>query len=276
MITHTISLLGLRDNNEDQHEVFINLNNQNTDYRNINFFGVFDGHGGKDVSKYLKDNLLNYFNNKYIECSICNNNKFKKYIEKVFDHIQIKLERKFKNFSYNIGSTALIVIFYKNNNKINYFIANSGDCRAVICKGNNISLDLSKDHKPHLFDEKIRIKKLGGEIYYDGYDWRIGDLSVSRSFGDMDATPYVTHKPEIFKYNLNKNDKFLILGCDGLWDVINSQDAVNFVLDKLNDLDNIISMSGYSKKNIAHELGKYAIKKGSTDNVSIIIIFFND
>ena len=92
----------------------------------------------------------------------------------------------------------------------------------------------------------------------------------------MDASPYVTHKPEIFKYKLNKNDKFLILGCDGLWDVINSQDAVNFVLDKLNDLDNIITMSGYSKKNIAHELGKYAIKKGSTDNVSIIIIFFND
>ena len=274
MKTHTISLLGLRDNNEDQHESFINLNNQNTEYRNINFFGIFDGHGGKDVSKYLKDNLLNYFNNKFIDCSICDNNKYKKYIEKVFDHIQIKLERKFKNFSYNIGSTALIIIFYEKNNKINYYIANSGDCRAVVCKKNNMSLDLSKDHKPHLYDEKLRIKKLGGKIYFDGYDWRIGDLSVSRSFGDMDAAPYVTHKPEIFKYSLSKGDKFIILGCDGLWDVINSQDAVNFVLEKLNDEEDIVSMSGHSKKNIAHELGKYAIQKGSTDNVSIIIIFF--
>ena len=36
MITHTISLLGLRDSNEDQHEVFINLDNSNTEYKNIN------------------------------------------------------------------------------------------------------------------------------------------------------------------------------------------------------------------------------------------------
>ena len=45
-------------------------------------------------------------------------------------------------------------------------------------------------------------------------------------------------------------------------------------MEKLNDLDDMISMSGYSKKNIAHELGKYALQKGSTDNVSIVIIFF--
>ena len=127
------------------------------------------------------------------------------------------------------------------------------------------------------FDIKRQINVHGpseGYQYFDGYDWRVGDLSVSRSFGDMDAAPFVTHKPEIFKYSLSKGDKFIILGCDGLWDVINSQDAVNFVLEKLNDEEDIVSMSGHSKKNIAHELAKCAIKKGSTDNVSIIIIFF--
>ena len=43
--------------------------------------------------------------------------------------------------------------------------------KKVVCKKNNMSLDLSKDHKPHLFDEKSRIKKLGGKIYFDGYDY---------------------------------------------------------------------------------------------------------
>jgi serine/threonine protein phosphatase PrpC len=276
MITHTISLLGLRDSNEDQHEVFINLNNENSEFKDINFFAVFDGHGGKDVSKYLKENLPNYFTNKYIKYHITNSIKFKKYIEKVFDHIQIKLEKRFKNLAYNIGSTALIIIFYKKQGKINYYVANTGDCRAVVCNNSNMSIPLTKDHKPHLFEEKARIEKLGGEIYNDGYDWRIGDLSVSRAFGDMDASPYVTHKPQLFKYNLRKNDKFLVLACDGLWDVITNQDATNFVLNKLNNTNKLVTMSGYSKQNIAQSLGEYAIANGSTDNVSIIIIFFDD
>lgn len=274
MITHTISLLGLRDSNEDQHEVFINLDNDNSEFKDINFLAVFDGHGGKDVSKYLKDNLPNYFTNKYIKYNINSTTKFKKYIEKVFDHIQIKLEKRFKNFSYNIGSTALIIVFYKKEGKVNYYVANSGDCRAVVCNGNNMPVQLSKDHKPHLFEEKTRIENLGGEIYYDGYDWRIGDLSVSRAFGDMDAAPYVTHKPQIFKYNLKKSDKFLICACDGLWDVITNQDATNFVLNKLNNENKLTTMSGHSKQNIAQALAEYAIEKGSTDNVSIIIVFF--
>lgn len=276
MITHTISLLGHRDSNEDQHEVFINLNGEDSEYKSINLFAVFDGHGGKEVSKYLKDNLPPYFTSNYTKYDINNTNDFKKYIEKVFDHIQIKLERKFKNFSYNVGSTALLVIFYKINDKVCYYAANSGDCRAVICDRQNIGQSLTKDHKPHLFEEKSRIEKIGGEIYYDGMDWRIGDLSVSRSFGDMDAAPYVTHKPDIFKYNLKRNDKFLILGCDGLWDELTNQDAINFVLNKLNETSNLTNMSRHSKSNIAQSLAEYAIKQGSTDNVSIIIIFFDE
>jgi protein phosphatase 2C len=124
-----------------------------------------------------------------------------------------------------------------------------------------------------MFDEKNRIEKLNGKIYYDGYDWRISDLSVSRAFGDIDAFPYVTHKPEIFKYKLKKNDKFFILACDGLWDVISNQDACNFVLQKLNETSKISTINGNSKNNIAQALAEYAIKNGSTDNVSIILIF---
>ena len=109
MITHSISLIGRRDKNEDQHDIIINLNNKYENMNNINFFGVYDGHGGKDVSKYLKENLSNYFTDKINQFNISDSVNFKKYIEKIFDHLQSKLEIKFKNISYTIGSTALII-----------------------------------------------------------------------------------------------------------------------------------------------------------------------
>lgn len=272
MITHSISLIGKRDKNEDQHDIIINLDNKNKDLNNINYFAVYDGHGGKDVSKYLKYNISKYFTNNFNQYNITDSINFKKYIEKVFDHIQTKLERKFKNISYNIGSTALIIIMFKHNDDTYSYIANIGDCRSILCDKKNIPKQLTKDHKPNQIDEKKRIEKIGGQIYFDGYDWRVGDLSVSRAFGDLDSTPFVTHKPEIFKYKIKKTDKFIVLACDGLWDVMSNQDVTNFILNKINDTK-ITNMSRNSENNIAFLLANQAIKKGSTDNISIIIIF---
>ncbi len=33
--------------------------------------------------------------------------------------------------------------------------------------------------------------------------------------------PYITHKPDIKIFELNDNDKYLILASDGLWDELN-------------------------------------------------------
>lgn len=272
MIIHCISMLGKRPSNEDQHEIIRNLDGSDLSQKELNIFAVFDGHGGKDVAKYLKEHIPQFFIRNHMEFNL-QKDKFKKYIEKVYDHVQNSLERKFKNLSYTIGSTALMCIFYKIKNKVNYTIINVGDCRAVKCDEENNGIPLSKDHKPHLIDERNRIEKLGGQIVFDGDDWRIMDLSVSRAFGDMDATPYVTHKPEVFKYTLKKGDKFIILACDGLWDVLSNQEAVSFVLSELKNIENLTDMFGYSKNNIANKLASYAIEKGSFDNVSIIIIF---
>ncbi len=106
---------------------------------------------------------------------------------------------------------------------------------------------------------------MGGKITKEvGDDWRIKSLSVSRSFGDLDTQPYVTHIPEIYKLRLNKKDKFLILACDGLWDVMSNQEVVNFILKCIDK----------KCKNISKELANYAINKGSMDNVSIVIKVF--
>lgn len=272
MFVHTTSLIGKRDSNEDQHVVIKNMDGGDSTKHKINYFAVYDGHGGKKVSKYLKDNLAGYFVRKSVKYhpGTTPQGKYTKYINKVYDIIQKKFTVKSKHISEHCGSTALVVIQYPSKSGSGIYVINLGDCRVVLCNKYNIGQQLTKDHKPNAYEERIRIESLGGVIKFDG-DYRIDGLSVSRVFGDLDARDYITNVPEIFKYSVSKTDKFMILACDGLWDVLSNQDATDFVLahmtDKLGD------QTGSSSKNIAKKLAEYAIERGSFDNVSVIIVF---
>ncbi len=156
-------------------------------------------------------------------------------------------------------------------NRVEIIVTNTGDCRLIICQNNN-AIPITKDHKPYYPEEKYRIQKQGGVIQYDGTEWRIGLLSVSRTYGDLD-TKYITHIPEIFRFEYNKDIKFIVMGCDGLWDVMTNQEVVNFILEHCYDNSTVIHIN--KEINCAKLLAQHAIKKQSTDNVSIIIIFFD-
>jgi serine/threonine protein phosphatase PrpC len=264
MYYHTVQ--GKRESNEDQHFIFSNLDGKDCDKNCINMIGVFDGHGGKLVSKYLKENLPDYFTKKFKDNLFSKPEKFSKYVSKVFDILQNKLIEEHPKAVNYCGSTACLAIHCINKlEKKGYlWVINIGDSRAVLNNKNGLSIQLSKDHKPNSPEERMRIEKMGGKIAFDGADWRIKDLSLSRAFGDVDCTPYVTHLPQIYKHKLSSKDKFVILACDGLWDVVNNQDAVDFVQDLLNK---------NFKGNFSKMLCEYALAKGSMDNVSIIIYF---
>ena len=266
MIVNSHSLQGLRKSNEDQHAYFLNLNGKNEEINNINFISVFDGHGGKTVSKYLKSVMPKYFAKK-VDSKIYNNSKSSsKLFNYIFNTAQTKLLEKHPKAVNWCGSTALCGLISKHptQDKNILWIVNVGDSRAVLCNHKGEALQLSKDHKPNCKDEKSRIEQLGGQIRFDGSDWRIRDLSLSRAFGDVDATPYVTHLPQIYKYNLNKKDKFIIFACDGLWDVMSNKKATDYILNLQNKKFN----GNYSQK-----LAEKAIKEGSTDNVTVLVLF---
>ncbi len=105
-------------------------------------------------------------------------------------------------------------------------------------------------------DELKRIKEAGG--FVNGGRVK-GLLSVSRAIGDALLTPVIA-VPDIIKHEINDTDELLILACDGLWDVISDQQAVNLIRDETD------------MQAAAERLRNYALDHGSTDNISVLVI----
>lgn len=266
MSAHLASIKGERSSNEDNHNIIVGLYDSNTKTAKVNYYGVYDGHGGKFVSNFLRNNLSQFFVDKQVMYPL---NKL--YVNCVYDKLQNVLVEKYKKEATDCGSTCLVVCHFKENNKDYLNILNTGDSRCVICR-NNIGIALTKDHKPDWPDEYCRITKLGGQIKKIGNTVRINDLSVSRAFGDIESSKFVTHLPDLYKYKITEKDKFIIVACDGLWDVLSSQDAVNFVLKNCYDSDMVKINQNI---NISKKLSDYAIECDSGDNVTCIVVFFD-
>lgn len=281
LVIQTYSSIGTRPQNEDAIDIITNLDDSNKNIEIMNYCAIFDGHGGGAISQILTDqkkiNISKYLCYKASPLAnklIKNNNT--KSISHVFAHIQEKLKNDYIK-SNTMGSTALISLIYpRNNNKLRLKMINLGDSRAVICSENNIAIPLTLDHKPHLYCEKNRIEKLGGLVtHHTNDDPRINGMSVSRSFGDLD-NKYISQVPDVFDYNLT-DEKFIIMCCDGVWDVVENQEAIDLVLTEYDKFKNknkkIVDLKGKSEYNFAEKLANYALSKGTTDNVSVIIIF---
>ena len=263
------SLTGRRDQNEDQHYMYDNLVGKDKKNSKICYLSVCDGHGGQLVSKYLRKNLPKFFTTKNLEKIYIDRNKSLRYFKKVFDLVQNNLEKDHPKAVNYCGSTSCnVVIFNQENEKKGMWVINVGDSRAILCDKNGKSKSLSEDHKPNTQKEKKRITSLGGanRIRYDGCDWRINDLSVSRAFGDNESKPYVSHLPDVSKFTLHSYDKFVILACDGLWDVLSNQQACDYILK--------LKKKGF-KGNYAKALAEHGYNEGSYDNISVVIYFLN-
>ena len=157
--------------------------------------------------------------------------------------------------------------------------ANIGDSRAVLCR-NNKAWDLSRDHKPNDPDEKSRIESLGGSVVWCGDTdkfgqpiedqgiYRVnGNLALSRAIGDRSERPHVTAEPEIISVPIEEGDQFIVVATDGLWDVMDSDDAVNYV--------NVLLESGVSRKKVATLMVQEAMRLGTYDNVTVVIIWMD-
>jgi len=260
------SVQGRRDANEDRHNIILNIGRLKSDLNAINLLGIYDGHGGTYVSEFLEKNLPKYYCNLKLEPPFA-----KEYHCELFECLQKKILKSEKG--YVCGSTCLLNIMYKSKNEktqeeeIHMNIVNLGDCRLVIVYKNGESKQVTVDHKPDDKIEKDRLEKMGGEIYKDSEGTiRIGDLSLSRAFGDGDNLPYISQKPDIYYKKITSQTKYVVMGCDGLWDVINNDDLFKI----------LNGFKAKGSKNLAADLASKALELGTTDNVSVIIIEIED
>jgi len=235
---------------------------------------VFDGHGGRNAA-VVASQVLPLILEEVLEKDYPDDPKQSLREAFLRTHQQICKAR------LQSGTTALVVLVMGNR----MFIAHAGDSRGVLCRKGK-AIRLTQDHKPNNPEEKKRIKKLGGKVV-SGWGWftkvyRVnGILSVARALGDEDLQPFVSWEPTIQEIDLSSHDRFLILGkllqfpfidecitktnslgCDGVWDKVSDKKAVSIV-SKCKDPTKASEM-----------LRDYAFKHGSTDNITVVVLYF--
>ena len=142
------------------------------------------------------------------------------------------------------GCTATVALVDFKNGKV--YCANAGDSRAVLARDGKAAA-LSVDHKPTQVLERRRVIAAGGKIIGKGENARIeGDLNLSRSLGDLrykqnkkiaPELQIISARPDIRTRQLCKNDKFIVIACDGIWEKLSSQECVNQLTEKLKRVD---------------------------------------
>lgn len=228
-------------------------------------FGLYDGHGGRAVADSAARNLHMHCN--FGKCETPSD------VKRVLEEGFLQTHKNLDAASYDTqlqGSTALVALI----RNAQLFVANAGDSRAVLSKAGK-AVALSVDHKPGSPDEKKRIEDLGGTVEID---YGVSEapfihcpisplcaLAVSRGLGDKGYHPYVIPNPDIQHKTLEPDDEFLILGCDGVWDVLENQEAVDFVQEELKKNSNNFEKAAQVLRDKAHWAQ-------SSDNITVIVV----
>jgi len=228
------------------------------------FYAICDGHGGEAAAKYAQVNLL-----VNIVKSPCFPNNVIGSILDGFQKTNDDFNQRYPSF--RCGTTAVMALFRDDT----VFVANLGDSRAVLGKidpeGKKIAVEIGKPHTTADPKESARIIERGGVVIQWGGGLRVnGELVVTRSIGDPQIGPCVIAEPEIIKIDIEKEHKFLVLASDGLFDVMKSQEIVDFIFTKKAEY----KVNPNAANNISDLLIETALQRESKDNISAIIVFF--
>lgn len=213
-------------------------------------FAVYDGHGagGELISQYCLTEMQ-----RKLETHAQFHTHTATALTETFLEIDAALKSEALIDPFFAGTTACVVLL--RDTKL--YVANAGDSRVVLCRQSSSSskddtkltaIPLSIDQNPHNPDEQRRIEQMGGHVtpppqpglssrvWLDPECTQIG-LAMSRSIGDHAiASVGVIAEPVVTEYEIDaKEDAFLILASDGVWEFIDNGTAVQIVSTKIQE-----------------------------------------
>lgn len=287
---------------EDAHDVRV------SEDESLSVYGVFDGHGGKDISEYLRDNLvaeifrvlntrLQADKARKVATPLAD---LQHMIRDCFFKIDASLSQQ---LAANCGLTAIVTVVVANRFIIS---ANTGDLRLILSLDGGNAKTLSFDHKPSTMGERVRIENSGGYVI----NGRVNEiLALSRAFGDfsfklpwLELGPTGRHniyleknrhlvkdnlvplppemcqvsvEPEMLIYDLQKLllPEFMILACDGIWDCFTNRQLVELIRKKIHDRWNLQHIVEYVLNDcIGMALNITGV---GFDNMTLMIVVFH-
>jgi len=291
------AMQGWRAQMEDDHVQILSM----PEIPELSLFGVYDGHGGDMVAHYVAANFPSFLVNTKLLAPNMPEAEFVAKSKEAFEISLLQIDDTMRHLPEvesgqdQSGSTSVMTLLSPRH----IVCANTGDSRAVLARAGT-SVTLSNDHKPYLPGEKERIEAAGGQVKFNRVN---GDLAVSRALGDFvykrcesvaAHEQAVTALPEIIVEERHADDQFIVLACDGIWDVMSSQEVVDKVLELLQsgrptpppDDDSAMGDEGDERAApkaqrpwdlgaVCEALIDHCLRLGSRDNMSVIIVLIN-
>ncbi|VDO94092.1 unnamed protein product [Soboliphyme baturini] len=276
------SMQGWRISMEDAHTHLLAI----PDDKDASFFGVYDGHGGASVSQHASYNLHKFI----VQSQAYRDGNITEAIREGFLKMDDEILNNAEIRAGYAGTTANIVML-KNDT---LYCGNVGDSRAVISHC-GLAEALSVDHKPLNEPESERIYAAGGFVEFNRVN---GNLAMSRALGDFiykqneqkspqeqivvgtkssicdvfDSCIVVCYSayPDVISRKITDDDEFILLACDGIWDVLTNQEVIDFCRDRI--------AIGMEPENICEEMLLHCLAPDcqmaglGCDNMTVILV----
>eukprot|EP01088_Endostelium_zonatum_P022081 TRINITY_DN915_c0_g1_i1.p1 TRINITY_DN915_c0_g1~~TRINITY_DN915_c0_g1_i1.p1 ORF type:complete len:267 (-),score=77.11 TRINITY_DN915_c0_g1_i1:150-950(-) len=219
------------------------------------FFGIYDGHGGKTAAIYASENLHNVLKELLEAQKDANPEQLQEILAKTF----AKTDEEMKPTVPSAGCTAVVALLKEiGESERHLVVANVGDARAVLSTAGTAER-LTYEHKATDEAEADRINKAGGFLVSGRVN---GLIAVARALGDHNMKDYIISTPATRSVKLTEENDFLIMACDGIWDVVEDQQAVDLCRAE----------PELSAFDMCKKLYTAAVNGGSMDNITVAVI----
>lgn len=259
------SVQGWRRTNEDGHVAHMWPKPDN------GFFAIVDGHSGDAVAKATQKQLISALKSELPPYFVDANEDVDS-----LERLENTLKDAFLRHDRNMADDVTVRLTYAGSTCVSVFVsashvtfANLGDSRGIFVRDGRV-LFATRDHKPADDDETARIYAAGGTVMNGRID---GALAVSRSFGDYTFKnrsdlprnrQKVSPEPEITSISRSGGVEYILLACDGVWDVMDARAAVIYVNQQF--------AKKRSPQYACSKLVTKCLALGSQDNISALIV----